>query len=98
MNNEEIIKCIEDNKLSDAWERLKPQLAQKSDIDLYLLAGKIKMKQQIYGEALNYFYEVIRMESTNKEALSLISTIKSILNISNSFYYENTYLDDTLYE
>ncbi len=98
MRNEEIAKLIDQHRLNEAWRYLEEKFSSVYGISELLMAGKLKMMQQKYGEALNYYNSVLTVEHENSEALAKISTIKSILNISNSFYYENTYLDDGLYE
>jgi cytochrome c-type biogenesis protein CcmH/NrfG len=98
MTNEEIATLIDQHRLNEAWRHLEPKIATQPSLDEFMMAGKLKMMQQKYGEALNFYTSVLELDSKNSEALAKITAIKSILNISNSFYYENTYLDDGLYE
>lgn len=98
MNNAEIANLIDQHRLNEAWRDLEPKMQKQPSLEELLMAGKLKMMQQKYGEALNFYTTVLELDAENTEAQTKISTIKSILNISNTFYYENTYLDDGLYE
>ncbi len=100
MSKEAIEKLIEEHRLNEAFEIVNKKLKSESNksIEILFLAGKISMMQQKYGDALNFYYSVLELEPDNFEAQAKISSIRGILNISNSFYFENTYLDDGLYE
>ena len=93
-----IEKLIEEHRLDEALEALYPRLESDKSVKNLLLGGKITMMQQKYGDALNFFYKVLEIEPDNVEAQSKISSIRGILNITNSFYFENTYLDSSFYE
>lgn len=97
MTIQNIVQLIDQHKLEEAWEQLT-QLPDNEKTENLLLGGKIKMMQQQFGEALNLYSKVLEIEPDNSEAKSKINSIRGILNISNSFYFENTYLDDGLYE
>ncbi|MDD2563034.1 MAG: hypothetical protein PHU27_02295 [Salinivirgaceae bacterium] len=94
----EIETLIENNQLDEALILLQKKDNTLSANQKNKLIGTIMMKKQEYGQALNYFYKILETDPNNKEAKSKIDVIRGILNISNSFYYENTYLDDSLYE
>ncbi len=98
MENINIEKLIEEHRLDEALEALNARLESNKSVKNLLLGGKITMMQQKYGDSLNFFYKVLEIEPDNVEAQSKISSIRGILNITNSFYFENTYLDSSLYE
>lgn len=98
MKLSEIEKLVDNNEIDKAWSYLDLELSNPNRVETYMVAGTIKMKQQKYGDALNFFYKILEIDAQNIKAKSKIDVIKRILNISNSFYYENTYLDDSLYE
>ncbi len=90
---------IAQNRLKEAQNLLLNELDKNPNNTANLsLLGQIAMKNQDYSKALNAFNKILSMDPTNHEAIAFISTIRGILSISNSFYFENTYLDDSLYE
>ena len=97
MENNNIEKLIDEYRLDEALEALNARLKSEKSVKNLLLGGKITMMQQKYGDSLNFFIK-LEIEPNNIEAQSKISSIRGILNITNSFYFENTYLDSSLYE
>lgn len=97
-NTGEFENFIEQKTVEEAWDNINSMIKNSPSADNYMLAANLKIKQQQYGEALNYLFEVLKTDAENTVAKSKISLIYSILNITNNFYYENTYLDDSLYE
>lgn len=103
MQYSETIKEIE--VLIDKYEFIKClALIQQSikefgeKTELLNLKGKIYTRQQHYGDALNVFNQVLIAEPQNEIASYSIKMINDILKISRSFYFENTYTDDGLYD
>ncbi len=103
MDNQSVIEkidnLIEDYKLEEALKLIEEALAKKDkDLDILCLKGKIMSKKQQYGDALNIYQHVLQLSPENEKALSSIKMINNILSIRRSFYFENTYTNDELYE
>ena len=79
---ENIEKLIEKGELAQAENILKKDGAAET-VQYLLLLGKIKRKQQLWGEAINAYQKVISMEENNKEAKLQIHIIRNILNFHN---------------
>ncbi len=79
---ENIEKLIEKGELAQAENILKKDGAAET-VQYLLLLGKIKQKQQLWGEAINAYQKVISMEENNKEAKLQIHIIRNILNFHN---------------
>lgn len=94
----ELEDFIEKNPTIDVWDKINSIIENQPSINIYMLAAKIKVKSEQYGDALNFLFEALKLDRDNEAVKSKISLIYSILNISNNFFYENTYLDDSLYE
>jgi len=67
-------------------------------VELLNLEGKIYTRQQHYADALNVFNRVLIVEPQNEIAAYSIKMINDILKISRTFYFENPYTDDDLYD
>jgi lipopolysaccharide biosynthesis regulator YciM len=93
-----IEELIEDFKLDVAEKQLTTHLKSESNsLEMLLLLGKIKTKQQQYGDALNIYNNILEEDNNNEKAKTAINMINNILKIRRSFYFENTYTDDDLY-
>ena len=79
---ENIEKLIEKGELAQAENILKKDGAAET-VQYLLLLGKIKRKQQLWGEAINAYQKVVSMEENNKEAKLQIHIIRNILNFHN---------------
>jgi tetratricopeptide (TPR) repeat protein len=66
--------------------------------DVYFWRGKIYQQQQQYGLALNSFENALMHDANHQGAITGINMVNAILQIVNSYYYENPYTEDTLYE
>ena len=102
MDNRRTIEILENlidkYKLEEAQKQIEDILYTDSqNIELLLLLGKIKTKQQQYGDALNIYANVLSLDNNNEQARVSIKMINNILEIRRSFYFENTYTDDDLY-
>jgi len=94
-----IQQLIGENRLDEAEKNLI--LAQSSypdNFQLSILLGEIALKKQDFASAINHFNRAIEINPDCTQAKAYLKTIKDILNISNSFYFENTYLADDIYE
>lgn len=93
-----IEKLIESFDLKEAENHVEAFLKNNSNcIDILLLHGKIKTRQQQYGDALNIYNKILENDNNNEKAQAAIDMINNILKIRRSFYFENTYTDDDLY-
>ncbi|MDA3866805.1 MAG: hypothetical protein PF489_08675 [Salinivirgaceae bacterium] len=94
-----IERQIDNYKLNDAIEladKLLQNYPQKEE--LLCLMGKIYTRQQKYGDAQNIYLKVLEINEDNNVAKTSITMIDNILKIRRTFYYENTYTDDDLYQ
>ncbi len=66
--------------------------------DLYYWQGKIYQQRQDYGLALNAYQKALDLYPHHKGAETGITMVQAILQIANSYYYENPYTDEELYE
>ncbi len=103
MDNQSVIEKIESlikkYQLNEALELIEETLSKNSDqIEVLCLKGKIMSKKQQYGDALNIYKYVLQLSPENEKAKSSIKMINDIMAIRRSFYFENTYTDDELYE
>ncbi len=62
-----------------AFERLEPE----NSVEYYLTSGKIEQKFQHWGEAINAFNKVLRIDPENAEAQSSLLLIQNVLNFWN---------------
>lgn len=69
-----------------------------NDPDIIYFYGKILKKFNRFGDALNAFNRALALDPEHKFSKAGIAIINSILSIENTFYYENAYTDDALYE
>ncbi len=51
------------------------------------------IREEKYGEAVNYLQKIIEADSTNKEAVSLMEQLKKILEYRNRDIFGSTNLD-----
>ncbi len=79
---ENIENLIDKGELEQA-ERLLKKEGISETVQYLLLLGKIKQKQQQWGEAINTYQKVISIEEDNKEAKLQIHIIRNILNFYN---------------
>ncbi len=70
---------------------------ENENISALLYLGKIYLKENEHGKALDKFNKVLELQADNSEANTNIALLKSILNLNNNYYYENPYTDDNLY-
>lgn len=59
------------------------RLNHENSSEYWMLKGKIEMKFQKWGEAMNAFIKVLDIDKQNKEAMQNIEIIRSILNFWN---------------
>ncbi|ALO13732.1 putative PEP-CTERM system TPR-repeat lipoprotein [Salinivirga cyanobacteriivorans] len=98
LRKEKIYNLIENYNLEEALHEIDEILKQNSqDIDALCFKGKILTKQQQYGDALNIYKHVLRIDPDHEKATTSINMINNILKIRRTFYFENTYTDDELY-
>jgi tetratricopeptide (TPR) repeat protein len=80
MDISEAKKLFDLNELNKALEILNQiVLFDKTDIQLYLLRGRIYYKMQRWGDAMNDYGSVLELDPENQEAKSGIDLAKSIL-------------------
>ncbi len=92
-------KLFQQYKFEDARKMFEHILEDDTiNIEALLFLGRIQSKMQDYGSALNYYNRVISIEPDNKEAKTGIKLVKNILQLTNTFYFENAYTDDDLYD
>ncbi len=95
----EAIALFEKYRLQEAQQILEYLVAEDDkNIDALLVLGKIHIRTQQYGDAINCFNRVLELEETNSEAKTNLVIIKGILQLVNNFYFENSYTDEELYE
>lgn len=70
----------------------------ENNLEVLLYLGRIHSRTQNYGEALNFFNRAIEIDKNNSTANTGIQLIKNILQLTNNFYFENSYTDDDLYD
>lgn len=93
------VTLFEEYKLDEAKKILEQILEQdKNNIKAQLFLGKVNTRTQNYGDAINCFNKVLEKDSENAEAKTGLTLIKGILQLTNNFYFENSYTDDDLYE
>lgn len=102
MDNQQTIEIlenlIESYKLEEAREKITEiLLVDNENVEVLLLQGKIETKTQQYGDALNTYNRVLKLDKNNEKAHTAINMINNIMKIRRSFYFENTYTDDDLY-
>lgn len=103
MQYSETIKKIEAligrYKFEKALESIKKLTEEQGETtELLNFKGKIYTRQQQYGDALNTYNRVLGIDPQNKIAKYSIKMINDILKISRTFYFENPYTDDDLYD
>lgn len=59
------------------------RLNHENSSEYWMLKGKIEMKFQKWGEAMNAFIKVLDIDKQNKEAMQNIEIIRGILNFWN---------------
>ena len=79
---EHIEKLIEIGELEKAENLLKTG-GNEVSVQYLLLLGRIKQKQQKWGEAINAYRQIISMDDDNQEAKLQIDIIHNILNFYN---------------
>ncbi len=99
MNQQEhIASLIKSFRLLEAEEALNALCRQNvNEPWLFYLLGKLHQQKQDYGLALNHYQKALELDPQHPEAQTGINIIQSILQIANSYYYENPYTDDDLY-
>ena len=71
---------FDQNELAGSLEKLSRIIMNdKSNIDAFLLRGRIHYKMQNWGDAMNDYYSVLELDPYNQEAKSGIEMTKSIL-------------------
>lgn len=103
MKYSEAIKAIEDfidlYLLDQAMDLVDKVIeSQDNKIELLCYKGKIYSRKQEYREALNIYNKILDIEKDNEVALTSIQMINNILKIRRTFYFENPYTDEELYE
>lgn len=101
MNNDlkTALSLFQNFKLDESLQLLEKIVESDSDnVEALLMIGKIHSRTQNYGVAMNYFHKVLELKPNEIEAKTNMQLIKNILQLSNNFYFENTYTDDDLYE
>lgn len=98
-NIDHAILLFQEYKLDEAQVEFESILEEDANhIDALVYLGRIHSRTQNYGVSLNCFNRVIELDETNSVALTGIQLIKNILQLTNNFYFENSYTDDDLYE
>jgi len=95
---ERAIEAYDDFRLDEAEELLLESIDKKEgalDVTLSYL-GRIKYKNQKFGEAINCYNRALEINPDNDFAKTGITLINQITAIGNSFYFENAYTDDEL--
>lgn len=93
------IHLFQEYKLDEAQEAFELIFDQNnSNLDVILYLGRIHSRTQNYGEALNFYNRAIEIDKDNATAKTGIQLIKNILQLTNNFYFENSYTDDDLYD
>lgn len=96
---EKIEGLIEQYQLDSATELIENGLNDNNNnLDLLCLKGKILTKKQQYGDALNIYNHVLNIDPAHQKASTAIKMINGILEIRRTFYFENPYTDDDLYD
>ncbi len=95
----EAINLFQEYKLDEAQELLESIIKSKPDeLEALIYLGKIHSRTQNYGVAMNYFNSVLEIQPNNSAAKTGLTLIKNILQLTNNFYFENSYTDDDLYD
>ncbi len=96
---ENALILFQEYKLEEAQKAFEEIIVQKpNEIEALLFLGKIHSRTQNYGVAMNYFSRILEIEPNNSGAKIGLSLIKNILQLTNNFYFENSYTDDDLYD
>lgn len=102
MNQENLldkaIKAYDDFRLEEAELLFTESVNIKEgaeDVALSYL-GRIKYKNQKFGEAVNLYNRALEINPDNDFAKIGITLINQITAIGNTFYFENAYTDDNL--
>ncbi len=84
MSLKEIEQLIDANKYDEALTRIESALVgQTESPELLFCRGKIRMKQEKWGSAINDFNRVLELQPTNEVAQNHVQMIRSILGFFN---------------
>ena len=93
------IALFREYKLDELRELLEKIVESDSEnLEALTTLGKIHSRTQNYGEAINIFNSVLKIDKDNTEARTNLKLIQNILQLTNNFYFENAYTDDGLYD
>lgn len=80
----EIEGLLDDNELDKALEKIEEQLVSgESTADIYFLKGRIQVKKQEWGKAINAFTQVLEIDPDYPAAQNQIDMVRSILGFFN---------------
>lgn len=78
----EIDRLLAEEKAAEARTRFE-KVNPENSLEYWMIKGKLDQKFQNWGDALNAFSNVLKIDGGNEEATNHISIIRNILNFWN---------------
>lgn len=84
MSLDKIEKLLGANQFDDALRCIESEMKTSPDMaELFVLRGKIRMKKEEWGRAINDFNQALEYDPTHEAARNHIQMVRSILGFFN---------------